>query len=431
MITSNIARKVVNGSTLPATCQPGQVFVVPSGGSTGMYVCFTANAWTLLDSSASGEVTGSGTTSALPKWTNGAGSVVGDSLLTDNATILSYNSGKFTVTAASGNVVSQGSITTGAAGVATGSLLFKGTTSGTVTVQPQDAAGTFNFNLPTSAGTAGQALLSGGGGGAPMTWGSAGITNSATNGQVAISDGTNIVGDADLIFSGDTLTATKFAGALNGTVGATTPAAGAFTTGSFTGTVTLGGRANTFTGPNTNNTAADVMWGQSAANTNLALVLSDKPGNSGNIFGIDRSDGQILHRWGRNTYDIADQNTSDTLIRANASTGQQLASGLVYAWSSSATGVTPLDTGLSRDSAGVIAVGTGAAGSKAGRLAYTTGILQPLTVATLPAGAAGMYAYVTDGDAGLAWGATVVNTGAGATKYLVWFNGTNWTVAGK
>lgn len=53
------------------------------------------------------------------------------------------------------------------------------------------------------------------------------------------------------------------------------------------------------------------------------------------------------------------------------------------------------------------------------------------TVATLPTGSVGMQAYVTDGDAALAWGVTVVNSGAGATKYLVWHNGTNWTVAGK
>ena len=55
-----------------------------------------------------------------------------------------------------------------------------------------------------------------------------------------------------------------------------------------------------------------------------------------------------------------------------------------------------------------------------------------LTVASLPsAGITGRYAYVTDGDSGLAWGATVVNTGSGATPYLVWDNGTNWTVVGK
>jgi hypothetical protein len=57
---------------------------------------------------------------------------------------------------------------------------------------------------------------------------------------------------------------------------------------------------------------------------------------------------------------------------------------------------------------------------------------QGVTIANLPGTpAAGMTAYVTDGDASLAWGATVVNSGAGATKYLVWYNGSNWTVAGK
>jgi len=54
------------------------------------------------------------------------------------------------------------------------------------------------------------------------------------------------------------------------------------------------------------------------------------------------------------------------------------------------------------------------------------------TVATLPAaGTVGRTAYITDGDALLVWGSTAVNSGAGATKYLVWDNGTNWTVSGK
>jgi hypothetical protein len=58
--------------------------------------------------------------------------------------------------------------------------------------------------------------------------------------------------------------------------------------------------------------------------------------------------------------------------------------------------------------------------------------LQAYTVTTLPTpSAAGAMAYVTDGDSGLAWGDTVVNTGAGATQYAVWFNGSNWTVFGK
>ena len=57
---------------------------------------------------------------------------------------------------------------------------------------------------------------------------------------------------------------------------------------------------------------------------------------------------------------------------------------------------------------------------------------RPFLVADLPAaGVIGRFAHVTDGDAALAWGATVVNTGSGATPYLVWDNGTAWTVVGK
>jgi hypothetical protein len=81
----------------------------------------------------------------------------------------------------------------------------------------------------------------------------------------------------------------------------------------------------------------------------------------------------------------------------------------------------------------------GSTGTTLGTLAdvlvvYPTKVvgLAALTVSTLPAaGTAGRYSHVTDGDAALAWGATVINSGAGATKYLVWDNGTNWTVAGK
>jgi hypothetical protein len=63
----------------------------------------------------------------------------------------------------------------GVAGSTLGTLAMSGNTSGTITVQPQAAAGTYNFNLPTSAGTAGQPLLSGGGVGAAMTFGTLGV----------------------------------------------------------------------------------------------------------------------------------------------------------------------------------------------------------------------------------------------------------------
>ena len=55
--------------------------------------------------------------------------------------------------------------------------------------------------------------------------------------------------------------------------------------------------------------------------------------------------------------------------------------------------------------------------------------LDGYTVATLPASpSVGQMAYVTDGTAGLSWGANV--SGGHSTTYLVWWQGLNWTVVG-
>lgn len=70
--------------------------------------------------------------------------------------------------------------TLGVAGTTLGSLSVAGSASGVVTIQPQAAAGTFNFNLPVAAGTAGQPLLSGGGAAAPQTYGTLGVAAGGT-----------------------------------------------------------------------------------------------------------------------------------------------------------------------------------------------------------------------------------------------------------
>jgi hypothetical protein len=49
-------------------------------------------------------------------------------------------------------------LTIGNAGGTTGLLKLTGATSGTITIQGQSAAGTYNFNLPITAGTAGDCL---------------------------------------------------------------------------------------------------------------------------------------------------------------------------------------------------------------------------------------------------------------------------------
>jgi len=58
----------------------------------------------------------------------------------------------------------------GVAGTSTGTLGFSGITSGVVTVQPQSVAGTYNFNLPITAGSSGQFLTSAAGGASAQTY---------------------------------------------------------------------------------------------------------------------------------------------------------------------------------------------------------------------------------------------------------------------
>ena len=78
--------------------------------------------------------------------------------------------------------------------------LLTGSGSGTISILPQAAAGTYNFNLPTTAGTSGYLLTSAGGAGSPMTWSNIGsiavssiagtaneITASASTGAVTLS----------------------------------------------------------------------------------------------------------------------------------------------------------------------------------------------------------------------------------------------------
>ena len=73
------------------------------------------------------------------------------------------------------------SVGLGVAGTTAGSLTIANTSAGgTVTIQNPSTTVAYNFNLPTSAGSSGQALLSGGGGATAMTWGSVGVAGGGT-----------------------------------------------------------------------------------------------------------------------------------------------------------------------------------------------------------------------------------------------------------
>ena len=69
-----------------------------------------------------------------------------------------------------------------------GSLGLVGVSSGTVSISTQAAAGTYNFNLPTTAGSSGYFLTSAGGGATAMTW-----TDPTT---LSVSTATNLAGGA-------------------------------------------------------------------------------------------------------------------------------------------------------------------------------------------------------------------------------------------
>lgn len=92
-------------------------------------------------------------------------------------------------------ILSNTTLNLGIAGATTGLANFAGVTSGVVTIQPQSIAGTYNFNLPTTAGAAGQALLSGGGASSPMTFGTLGVAAGGT-GQTAYTDGQLLIGNS-------------------------------------------------------------------------------------------------------------------------------------------------------------------------------------------------------------------------------------------
>lgn len=149
-------------------------------------------------------------------------------------------------------------------------LKLTGATSGTISVLPQAAAGTFNFNLPTTAGSIGQVLTSQGGGSTAMTWSSA-ASSTLTSAHLFVGNASNVA--TDVAASGDLTLANTGAFTLN-TVNANV---GSFTNASITvnakGLITA---ASSGTAPVTSISVstANGLAGTSSGGTTPALTLS-------------------------------------------------------------------------------------------------------------------------------------------------------------
>ncbi len=171
-----------NVSLVPAPLSTTYDFIFPTDlGSNGL-VLTSQGAGQPLYWTAGGGGGGGGTVTSVDMSVPPFLSITGNPITTAGTLTLTLsgtplpvlNGGTGTTTSTgTGSVVLDlsPSLTTPNIGVATGLILnLEGTTSGIVSIRVQPVAGTFNFNLPTTAGSANQVLTSQGGGVNAMTW---------------------------------------------------------------------------------------------------------------------------------------------------------------------------------------------------------------------------------------------------------------------
>lgn len=162
----------VTVSQLPtASSNTGRIYTVSDGasstdctsgsGSTPVTCWSNGTSWTTLGGSGSGTVN-SGTSGQLTYYASSSTTVSGNS----NANI------------------SNGALTLGVATSVIGQLKVAGNTSGTVTITPAAAAGTWTMTLPTTGGTNGYCLTTNGSG--TTTWSSCtgGGSGDASSGSI-------------------------------------------------------------------------------------------------------------------------------------------------------------------------------------------------------------------------------------------------------
>ena len=145
-----VISSTTNVANLNASSISGNTFASP--GAIGTGAPSSGSFTTILASGVVTSIVSTGTAPIVVASTTNVANL--------NASLL--NGATFASPGAIGSTVASSSAFT--------SVAVKGSSSGTISVLPQAASGTYNFNMPTTAGTSGYGLTSGGGSSAPMIW---------------------------------------------------------------------------------------------------------------------------------------------------------------------------------------------------------------------------------------------------------------------
>lgn len=296
-------------------------------------------------------------------------------------------------------------------------LLITGSSSGTITIQGQAAAGTYNWNMPTTAGTSGYVLTSAGGGSSAMTWTdptALGITTvNADSGSATPSAGAITISGGGIGIStsgtGSTISLTGTLAVNHGGTGATTLTG--VLTGNGTSAVTasavtnhgvvIGAASNAVSSTAVGSTGqvligstgADPAFGALGVNSNLTahgVVIAE--GNSAFAATAAGTSGQILQSGGSS----ADPAWSTATYPSTTTANQLL-------YSSSTNTV----AGLSSANDGVL---------------ITSGAGVPSISSTLPSAVQGNITSVGTIASGT-WNGTAIDATHGGTNQTTWTTG--------
>lgn len=202
-VTISLPATIIAPGTITATTSVTSPLYDLTGSSSGTIsikpqaAAGTYNFNLPIDAGTSGYLLTSGGGAGAPMtWTN-PGSVIGVSSITGTANQITASASTGAVTLSFPSTLIAPGTFAAVTSVSSPSFLLTGASSGTISILPQVIAGTYNFNLPTTSGSSGQFLASGGGGASPMTWVSiSSVTVSSITGtanQIAASSSTGAV----------------------------------------------------------------------------------------------------------------------------------------------------------------------------------------------------------------------------------------------